>query len=314
MLERGSLAAFALALAACSFNGGGVSDDTGDDADASVDASEETDQDADGVVDAADNCPMLANAEQEDEDADAVGNVCDNCPHVANVDQANNGETGAGAERDGAGDICDPDPTAPGNDILYFEGFDDADVRDDWRTQGGGTWNVSAGAMRQTSTNGFHTLYSVADTFDGAIVATRVIVDDMPPSTGTPDTNRGVASVVAFAPGSGNGNGYLCLLYTNPRIAASGNLTLATMMGSQPSETEAYVPLGTDLQEEASYDIETGVDGPSGALRCSAESAALSTPFALAAVDTTYSGGFVGLRTQNTAAHYEYVVVFGDPK
>jgi hypothetical protein len=33
----------------------------------------------------------------------------------------------------------------------------------------------------------------------------------------------------------------------------------------------------------------------------------------LQATDATYSGGFIGLRTQVTAAHFDYVVVYGNP-
>jgi hypothetical protein len=312
MVDRGwpAAIAFAFLLGACSFDSGGVADDEAD-ASNEPDASEETDGDGDGVVDAADNCPELANSGQEDEDADDVGNVCDNCPHVSNADQANASETAAGVAADGAGDACDPDPGAAGNDILYFEGFDDPNSRDDWRAQGGGAWSVSAGALRQTSTSAVHTLYSVAASFEGGIFETRVTVDDLPASTGPSDTNRGVASIVSFAPGAGNGNGYLCLLFTNPRVLSSGIITLATMIGGQPSQTEASLSLGTDLQEGATYDLETSVDTPSGALRCASESTTLAGPVEVTATDTTYASGFIGFRTQYVAAHYDYVVVFG---
>ena len=308
MLERGWLPAFALALVGCSFDGGGVADDA---VDAAVDGDASGDLDEDGVADAVDNCPETANRNQEDEDSDAVGNVCDNCPHVANADQANAGETAAGAAVDGAGDACDPAPDATGNDILYFEGFDDPDVQDDWRAQGGGSWTVSGGAMRQSSTTGFHTLYSVVESFGSAVLHTRITVDDLPTSSGPSDTNRGVATVVAFASGGGNGTGYLCLLYTNPQVSPSGTISLATLFGAQPTQSEAYAVLGTDLQEGASYLVEQHLDATTGAILCGAESTALPSPFAVGGTDSTYVGGFVGLRTQNTAAHYDYVVVFG---
>jgi hypothetical protein len=48
-----------------------------------------------------------------------------------------------------------------------------------------------------------------------------------------------------------------------------------------------------------------------GALTCSVESTALAAPIDLSATDITHTGGFVAVRTQFTAVHYDYVVVFG---
>ncbi len=72
------------------------------------------DADGDGVLNAADNCPLLANADQADTDADGAGDACDpdddgdavpdagdNCPTVPNPGQAD-------ADGDGSGDACDP--------------------------------------------------------------------------------------------------------------------------------------------------------------------------------------------------------------
>ncbi len=88
------------------------------------------DIDNDGVQNAADDCPVVANADQADADGDSSGDACDacpldaandidgdgvcgnadNCPTIANADQAD-------ADGDGLGDACDACPLDAANDI-----------------------------------------------------------------------------------------------------------------------------------------------------------------------------------------------------
>jgi hypothetical protein len=65
------------------------------------------DVDGDGVPDAADDCPLVANADQADADQDGSGDVCDNCPLVFNPDQRD-------LDQDLQGDACDPDRDGDG--------------------------------------------------------------------------------------------------------------------------------------------------------------------------------------------------------
>ena len=90
----------------------------------------DTDDDGDKVADAADNCPLIVNADQLDTDGDKVGDVCDadidgdkfanaadNCPAVANADQVNTDGLADGGnacdaddDEDGVADISDDFP------------------------------------------------------------------------------------------------------------------------------------------------------------------------------------------------------------
>lgn len=76
-----------------------------------------------------------AGASGHDEDGDGIDDAFDNCPQSANVQQRDLGELNAGREPDGVGDICDPDPEAPGNAILFWDGMNSGLVP--------GRWNAS---------------------------------------------------------------------------------------------------------------------------------------------------------------------------
>jgi hypothetical protein len=79
------------------------------------DVGDAPDGDADGIADAVDNCAMVANPDQADEESDGIGDACDLCPPF---DDGNTDGDG-----DGVGDGCDPNPMAPGDRLIAFEGF-----------------------------------------------------------------------------------------------------------------------------------------------------------------------------------------------
>jgi hypothetical protein len=71
------------------------------------------DGDGDGIDDAADNCPLVSNADQADVDSDGIGDVCDNCRDLANPGQVD-------TDNDGIGDACDAYQTIVYNDEITF--------------------------------------------------------------------------------------------------------------------------------------------------------------------------------------------------
>lgn len=279
----------AVALGACSFDGGGVADDD-------VDGSTGADADGDGVRDPADNCVEISNADQRDEDGDDVGNVCDNCPHVANADQADDGDSAGDA-----GDACDPQPDQPGNELLYFEGFDDPDSLDDWRAFNGGMWSISGGALRQADVTGIHTLYLGTTQFDAIELQTHFVVDSRGP-------DAGAGALTAFSTGPGEGAGYLCLAY-DP-AASTGTLNLLTLRGSQVYLDEASGQIGANLVPGDELSMRASLDPDAGTLGCTVDGDELPSPVTIAGDNNLFDRGFVALKTSAMAAHVDYVAVF----
>lgn len=70
------------------------------------------DADGDGVLDAADNCPLLSNADQADGDADMIGDACDVCPSEAGSMLAAGCPDG---DHDGTADAQDNCPAVANN-------------------------------------------------------------------------------------------------------------------------------------------------------------------------------------------------------
>jgi hypothetical protein len=67
-----------------------------------------------------------------DEDGDGVGDACDNCPGQPNPGQEDQLEIAAGLGADGVGDVCDPRPSAGGDSLLFFDGFEGSSLDPGW--------------------------------------------------------------------------------------------------------------------------------------------------------------------------------------
>ena len=71
---------------------------------------------ADGSI-AHDDSPLVAcTPTGHDEDADGIDDACDVCPHIADASQAD-------GDGDRVGDVCDPEPANPRQQIVLFDGF-----------------------------------------------------------------------------------------------------------------------------------------------------------------------------------------------
>ena len=136
------------------------------------------DSDDDGVLDSIDNCQFVKNSLQGDEDGDSIGDRCDNCPVVANADQRNRGELLSGHDADGLGDACDPRGFLPGDEIAFFDGFND-EQNPAWSVaQGPNTlWSLKEGQIRVAPTNLETTLELRGSDFKNPYVETRVHVN-----------------------------------------------------------------------------------------------------------------------------------------
>ena len=120
----------------------GAIDDGGVESDApAVDA--QVDRDHDGILDAVDNCPDVANVTQVDEDSDGLGDVCDPCPPFADNQDSDGDEVG---------DACDPDPAHAGDQLVAFDGFDDA-LSGSWTVMGTFTMTGGEGVLSATDTS-----------------------------------------------------------------------------------------------------------------------------------------------------------------
>src|SRR5262249_29459321 len=83
---------------------------------------------------------------------DLIGDACDNCPEVPNHDQSDVQETAAAQPADGIGDVCDPNPSLPGDMRILFEPFNDQARLSQWHFPIG-LWTEGGGALHQSDAN-----------------------------------------------------------------------------------------------------------------------------------------------------------------
>jgi hypothetical protein len=149
LLIAAALAAVCAVLAACTA-GSSIGDACSQDSPCGSDAicdftaeggpiciSTEGDIDGDGIPNGEDFC-QHAPGGRFDEDNDGIGDECDRCPIAP-----------PRATPDPDGDMvdapCDPDPTEPGDEILFFDGFNNGLA--DWKATTPGAWSVANGEL-----------------------------------------------------------------------------------------------------------------------------------------------------------------------
>jgi hypothetical protein len=298
-----------LLASACTFDSTGNPSDGGG-IDRAIDAVDAppNDMDGDGITDALDNCPTVGNLDQHDEDSDLVGDRCDNCPTVANAGQGNIGETGDGEAIDGAGDACDPFPTRPGNDILFFDGFGTDDPL--WRSAppGIGVWNVSGDAVTQTDPAALSFYYYAGDPHGD------VVVDVTARLLSLPSNGFGIGSVAQWDMGTGDGVGYLCQLFDVPAAVTPtsrlnvGNFLLQSTSAPVVVGSRQHTAPVPDVTPAESWTLRHIAIGASRS--CSATS---SIGFAIAttpAANTLVPSGRFGFRAAFAAMRFENIVVY----
>ncbi|MBV8758256.1 MAG: hypothetical protein JO257_13300 [Deltaproteobacteria bacterium] len=100
------------------------------------------DIDGDGIPNGKDFCEHQAGG-AHDEDNDGIGDECDPCPIA---------KPPASPDRDGdaVDSPCDPDPDTAGDEILLFNGFNDA-LGSAWTPTTPGAWTVQGGELVVTN-------------------------------------------------------------------------------------------------------------------------------------------------------------------
>lgn len=320
--------AFALLLlAACRFDPSGIGggDDVPIDADrgapdgppdridgaidAEPDAMPDLDQDDDTILDVDDNCVALPNLDQHDEDGDTLGDVCDSCPHVSNPTQDDTTEEAAGVQADGVGDACDPGPDSR-EVIAMFEPFTGiaAGAPPGW-TAIGGAWNVSGGAVHQTSTaEAAAHLYRTGESWTTMWVAIRTDIDVVPgDDPGGASEPRSSGAMVFFTPSGAVGTGFVCIVYDDVDNTSDTVLLTARQADNGGNSSFDLSPALGEGDLAAGQSFVMRAEGGGGAIDCEVSSA---TPASLPRTDSTYTSGTIALRTNTVAASFRYAVVF----
>ena len=134
-----------------------------------------------------------------DEDTDGVPDSVDNCPNVSNADQRD-------SDGDLVGDLCDPNPSTPGDVLLQFDAFDHAPM--DMVTTG--AW-IYANDRATTQTTDA-TMFSANVPATGVMAIISIELDqpgDVVSLVGGHDA--GDLECTAYAPGSQSCGGGSCL-------------------------------------------------------------------------------------------------------
>ena len=262
------------------------------------------DGDHDGVADEDDNCVGDYNPAQHDEDGDGVGDACDNCPSVSNEDQANDGESEVGVDPDEVGDVCDPRPDAPGDTLVFFDGFNDELVASHWSTVGdvGCAWSISGGALMQSEQLSC-VLYINDLVEDRAVVDTRFTVGALPVAA---DVARYIGFYGQYDPFAGTG--YACLHYYDGSDPTSYWYLIEFLPGPDSGLANEVV---SALVEGGTYAMRMAVSGDPAYQMCAIREPLAAETVVLWGDSATSSSGTIALRTVNAPISVPFVIVYG---
>jgi len=173
-----------------------------------------------------------------DEDSDTIADGCDNCPALANADQSD-------GDRDGVGDVCDPNPSYAVDEIVFFASMRTGSDLLEW-TRRGGDWSFGVGldgteCLRQT---GSDPGVALALAMPAAIVGPTIEVQirAVAPTNGTDaDYSSGIRAMTGAL--ADNPDGFGC---DNFVLAGPDQLQLhRTAGGKQDEIVTASQPVGT---------------------------------------------------------------------
>jgi hypothetical protein len=256
------------------------------------------DEDHDGVPDSIDNCPTVANADQVDGDGDKVGDVCDNCSAVSNPDQAD-------LDGDKIGDVCDTDidgdqlpnyldPNPNKADAVYYYTATAGLQAADFNVVGG--WAASGNNMCQGQVTTADTLLLLQQ---AKLSQSDIVAETRVTPSGTPGSTSTVGLVFRTSSVSPT-NGYSCAVDLK-----NHRLSLSKIVNSAQTE------LGGTVQNTVpgSGPFRVRITAKGASLTC----ADMQSLQSVTKTDSTYPTGAVGLSAYQTAACFEYLMVFAPP-
>ncbi len=278
------------------------------------------DRDGDDDLNEEDNCPDMPNPNQDDcdgddigdacddtddgtydEDGDGFSDTCDNCPGITNPDQGD-------ADGDLVGDACDLRPNSGSDELVFFEGFNQAadPPPAHWSEYGdSGDWSISEGALRQSLTSddpmlliheGFAPSPNLA--MEAVITVTRI------------DAGGGEfadVGLVARGPSDIEARGVDCYLRRKHVDLASSDVRVQSLMQGQADSDKDLV----QFDAGGSYRVVLSIHGAT--FTCTVTE--LNDDGGVAAVTHSQSDPLVGplvfgVRGRRAEADYAYIAVY----
>ncbi|MBS1124650.1 MAG: Thrombospondin type 3 repeat protein [Deltaproteobacteria bacterium] len=269
----------------------------------------ERDRDRDGVDIELDNCPEIANVDQLDGDLDLVGDACDLCPGVSDDQHDEDGdgigdrcdscpyladEGGPGLNTDGddLGDPCDDGPEI--DCIAMFDGFGVESA--DWdRAASTGTWSIDGDAMVQQATVGEANLVTVGDFTKPAIElhAIATAFGGLPRSVGVWGRTAAANATVMVETIVRTTDPMGLALISTGFTPDSNIFGAASLVPKLTLAAGASISLRFDLRDQANVLARGDVGRSTSTLQ----------------FDFDSPPGHVALRTNNTAARFDYLLI-----